>query len=54
MLQVLITIDTEASPILHDWKADQLQRDMDRDIYGNINVGKSGSANGYERLQRST
>jgi hypothetical protein len=34
MLQVLITIDTEVYPILDDWKADRLQRDIARDIYG--------------------
>jgi hypothetical protein len=36
MLQVLITIDTESYPILDDWKADHLQRDMARDVYGKI------------------
>ncbi len=36
MLQVLITIDTEVYPILKDWKTDRLQRDIARDIYGNI------------------
>jgi hypothetical protein len=42
MLQVLITIDTEAYPILKDWKTDRLQRDIARDIYGNIDSEEVG------------
>lgn len=42
MLQVLITIDTDVYPILHDWKNDRLQRDLARDIYGKINGEEVG------------
>ena len=42
MLQILITIDTEAYPILTDWKADGLHRDIARDIYGKVDGREVG------------
>lgn len=42
MLQVLITIDTEVYPLLGDWRADGLRRDIDRDIYGVTPAGEFG------------
>ncbi|HZQ42091.1 MAG TPA: hypothetical protein VFA99_02510 [Acidobacteriaceae bacterium] len=42
MLQVLITIDTEAHSISKDWKADCLRSDIERDVYGRIDGREVG------------
>lgn len=42
MVQVLITTDTETYPIFDDWKQDRLQRDLQRDVYGNVDGKEVG------------
>lgn len=42
MLNVLLTIDTEVHPILGDWRSDRLNRDVLRDIYGQISDERLG------------
>jgi hypothetical protein len=42
MLNTLITIDTEVYPLWRDWRTDDLQRDIKRDIYGETPAGAFG------------
>lgn len=42
MLNVLITIDTEAHAIRPDWDSDRLHRDIRRDIYGEVGGKRVG------------
>lgn len=42
MLDVFITIDTEVYPLFPDWKKDNLERDIDRDIYARTADGEYG------------
>lgn len=44
MLKVLITVDTEVYPLFTDWRADHLQRDIRRDLYGETRQGEYGVA----------
>lgn len=43
-IDFLFTIDTEVYPINRDWRADNLARDVDRDIYGETAKGAFGVA----------
>jgi peptidoglycan/xylan/chitin deacetylase (PgdA/CDA1 family) len=42
MLNVLITVDTEVYPLLPGWRADNLNRDIRRDVYGETSKGHFG------------
>jgi hypothetical protein len=42
VLNVLITIDTEVYPLFSDWRSDNLQRDIRRDINGETSKGDFG------------
>lgn len=52
MLKVFITIDTEVWPLLPDWRADFLYRDIQRDVYGATRFGVYGLAYQLEMLNR--
>jgi hypothetical protein len=52
MLNVLITVDTEVYPLLPDWRADNLARDVRRDIYGETPGGDYGLRYQIEVLNR--
>src|ERR1700722_18316409 len=41
-LQVLLTVDTEVWPRYPDWQADNLARDLERDIEGKTKTGSFG------------
>jgi hypothetical protein len=52
MLKVLITVDTEVYPLVPDWRADTLERDIRRDIYGKTPKGDYGLAYQLEVLHK--
>src|SRR5690348_7762936 len=43
-LNVLFTVDTEVWPETADWRADNLLRDVDRDLNGKTSEGEFGTA----------
>ena len=52
MLNVLLTIDTEAYPISKNWKQERLHTDVERDIYGQAGGRRVGLDYQLEVLKR--